>query len=259
MGARIILAWLLACLSKWAIKKHDMTLVVTAGSSGTKLTGEYIGEMLSPECVVRKQLERPFWDFSIPLSILGFEDKQYSPIEWLFLIVRAVIRLIVGNRNQTWTIVQVSTYKKEIALYWSRILSPDVLVLTADAQTIGVLEQELTSSVRGIIIAQHEIKDHISPYCNRSSRVHTVGPEYDADVTIESVTEHDSGTTVTALIHASGTHKVFNAFQKGVYIRVPLILSIATLIALDYDVKEISDKVLQAQIEIDRFIFSAHA
>lgn len=257
MGIRSVLSRVLARLSQWAIKKHGMKLVVISGRHGTKLTGELIGEMLSPEYVVRKQLERPFWDFSVPLSILGFEDRRYSVLGWMWLILRAVVRLTFGPKNSTWTILQVSTYKNEIATYWANIIKPDVLVITTEKDEIGPLEELLIERTKGTVVA---LRDMLSPQKVRkitSAQYVSVGERGNADVLVHGAYETRSGIEMDVTWKGEEKKRTFRAFQKGSFMKVPMMLAISTLLALDFDAREVSDKLLHAQIEVDRFIFSA--
>ena len=235
-----------------------MKLVVVAGRHGTKLTGELIGEMLSPEYVVRKQLERPFWDFSIPLSILGFEDRRYSFLGWVWIVVRASGRLLLGGKNATWTILQVSTYKEDIATYWAHVVKPDVLVITTEKPRIGRLEELMIENTKGTIIRLRDVIPPKKIAKLTSAQCLTVGERSNADVVVHGAYETRSGIEMDVTRKGESKKRTYRAFQKGAFMTIPMMLAITTLLALDFDEREVSDKLLHAQIELDRFIFSAN-
>ena len=258
MGLRRVLSSALAYLSKWAIVKHGMKFIVVAGEHGTKLTGELVAEMLTPDYVIRRQLERPFWDFSIPLTILGFEDRQYSFFEWIVVLSQATLLLIFGKRNFTWTLLQMSTFKKDIVGYWSKIITPEVLVLVNSSPEVEKLESTLVRKTRRLVVVPEDVSKHPAFKMNLTSDVIVVGDSEECDLVVDNIEEEKMGTRVSVRWLPENEKTSFFAFQKGSFLKEPLVLAIGVLLGMEFSVEEVSDRLMQSQIEVERFILSAH-
>lgn len=256
MGSRRVLSGTLSVFSRWAIKKHGIKTVVIAGRHGTKLTGELISEMLTPDYVVRRQLEKPFWDYSIPLSILGYEDRKRSVVEWGFLLIRSFFRLLLLPSNPSWVVLQMNTYKEEIAAYWANIVSPDILVLVHPGQVLRELEQMLLMKTRKFaVISSDKIEE---PRVHKAKiPVYTVCEDETCDLQIHSYRENGTG------VHISGEWRPKNekieafAFQRGAFMREPIALSLSVILGMGHSSLEAVEKLKQAQIDIERFIYTA--
>lgn len=254
---RKTLAFILKFLSKWAIKKHGMKIIVVAGTHGTKLTGEFLSEALQPEYVIRKQLEASFWDFSIPLAILGFDDKRYSTWGWLSLLIRALFMLVFGESNFTWTLLQMNTYSKKIAMYWMNILEPEISIIVNTKRSLRALESLLASKTRELVVVSSDDMGFDQSVLQKNCRLILVGKDKDSDVVIDDIKEKDNGLyfSVRSRINKNQVvkGKVF-AFQKGDFMRKPLIVVIASLLGLEFTLAEVKEKLAHAEVSIERFI-----
>lgn len=256
MGTRKALSWTLARLSAWAISKHEMKLLVIAGRHGTKLTGELIAEMLSPDLVVRRQLEKPFWEYSIPLAILGFEDRRYTPVEWSAIIVRTVAQLLFRGKNPTWTILQMNTYRDEIVRYWVDVISPEILVLVHPDPEDCELELRLISRTNKYVIAPLNM-DIPSSCVQGGTSVYRYGDEDGADIRIVTFDDRENGTTIQICGKFVKKKMECFVFQRGLFMREPLAAAMTVLSSLSFSLDEISEKMRQVQIDLERFIFTA--
>lgn len=256
MGLRRLLAFILKKLAVWAIKKHNMKIAVVAGKHGTKLTGEMLGELLQPEYLVRRQLEQPFWDFSVPLAILGIRDKRYSVWGWLKNIIKTTAVLILGRKNNTLTIIQLNTYKRDIASYWLDILDPDFTILVNVGKRIRYLEKKLIKKTKEFVVAPFEMKKKIRN--DFGDKVWFVGENQNSDISVKSIKENNQGTEIKLEInkgiHRSNKLKVF-AFQKGRFMHQPIVMSMSASIILGFEPEEVKDKLLQAQINLEQFVY----
>jgi hypothetical protein len=256
MGARTALSWTLARLSTWAINKHDMKLLVVAGRHGTKRTGELIADMLSPDLVVRRQLEKPFWEYSIPLAILGFEDRRYTPVEWSAVIIRSIAQLLLRGKNPTWTILQMNTYKDDIVRYWADIIRPEILVLVHPDREKREIEEHLISKTGRYVVAPSIMEISMSAV-QRGVTVHRYGEEEDADLQVMSFTDRENGTTIQICGVLVGKKEECFVFQRGAFMREPLAAAMTVLFLLSFSMEEISEKMRQTQLDLERFIFTA--
>ena len=256
MGSKNALLWMLARLSSWAITKHEMKLLVVAGRHGTKLTGELLADMLSPDLVIRRQLEMPFWEYSIPLAILGFEDRRYTPVEWSVIILRTVFRLLFRGKNPTWTILQINTYMYEILHYWVNVISPGILVLVHPDPEDQELELHLIRKTKKYVIAP-VCMDFSPSFVQDGTVIYRYGNEDDADIRIVRFDDRENGTAIQIYGNLVKEKTNFFVFQRGLFIREPLVAAITVLFALSFSLEEISEKLRQIQIDLERFIFTA--
>ena len=241
-------------LSRWAIQKHGLRFIVVAGPHGTKLTGELISELLSPDVVLRKQLEKPFWDYSIPLAILGYKDRRYGLGEWVVLILRVLCRLSIGRRNFSWVILQMSTTMPEIASYWLDIVTPEYVVLVNRDEGGSELEETLFKKVKKNIIYYSTDLDEI---LDRSSAAVRVGTDSSSDLCITKIREDDHGTQVKGYWKKEDDQFYGQTFLHGEFVRQPLILSLAVALLFQVAPKDLPERMLHMQIQVDRFLFTA--
>lgn len=245
--ARRILAAILKLLSKWAISKHNLKIAVVAGTSGTKITGEMFGEMLSKDHFVRKQLEKPFWDFSIPLTILGIEDRRYNFVEWIIVIFECLKVLLFGKSRPGWVVLQMNTLKKEIANYWLDVVDPEISI-------IANFNGELLPFERKIV--DHTKKKTIYYPCKKKSKSNSkridVGEGKDCDIRVSNFSQNKHGSKFS--LTYKGKKCNFVAAQTGIFMKGPIIASTAALIAMGKDMNEVSEKLQRVEMNIDRFI-----
>lgn len=126
---RLILKQILGLLSRWAIRKHDIELVVVTGYFGTELVREGIYEVLKKRFQVRRNTDQISWDMALPLSVLGYADRRRNIFEWLWLIFRASVYLLFGPKNQHILVLNANCTFRQTAKFWGRFLKPDYLVV----------------------------------------------------------------------------------------------------------------------------------
>jgi UDP-N-acetylmuramyl pentapeptide synthase len=126
---RQLLKWSLSILSSWAIRKHKIKLIVILGIGGSDIVKEMLYTVLREKMNVRRNIADIWWDLSIPLNVLGYEDKQRSSFAWVNLLFSAFIALIRNKSNPQGLIINADTSKKSTVDYWSKLVHPDYLVV----------------------------------------------------------------------------------------------------------------------------------
>lgn len=137
---RLILKQKLKYLSKFAIRKHKMEMVVVTGWYDTSIVKDLTYTLLHSKFTVRKMLNSPWWDFTVPLTILGYEDKKRSVLSWIFLLMRSNFRLTFGGSNPQSMILNLNYTKDDTAKYWSSFVTPDILIVTHFNKDLKILE-----------------------------------------------------------------------------------------------------------------------
>ncbi|MBD3362596.1 hypothetical protein GF362_02655 [Candidatus Dojkabacteria bacterium] len=128
---RSLLKRILLTLAKSAIKKHSIEFVVVVGWYGTNLVREGIYELLSDKFTVRRNTDNIWWDLSIPLVILGYEDKRYNPLQWFLMIVRSCSALLINSPNPHKIVLNINLADEDTSEYWSKIVVPEIVVVTS--------------------------------------------------------------------------------------------------------------------------------
>lgn len=126
---RKILKYYLSFLSRLAIKKHSMELIIIVGWHSTEIVREAVYEVLNEKFQVRRNTKNLWWDLSVPLTILGYKDMKRDFIMWLFICVRALFYLIIGQRNPHKIVLNLNTSNSNTADYWAEFIKPDFLII----------------------------------------------------------------------------------------------------------------------------------
>ena len=145
---RKILKVILSLLSKWAISKHHIEVIVVAGFSGSEVVKEGIYQILKEKFIVRRNTEQISWDMSIPLAVLGYKDKRRNIFEWVSLIIRATGVLLFNRSNPHTLVLNANCTFGDTAKFWSSFLSPDYLVALSgpeDSEMIKNILKKLNS------------------------------------------------------------------------------------------------------------------
>lgn len=145
---RLIIKKILAFLSSWAIKKHNIELIVVTGFHGSEIVREGIYELLSKTYKVRRNTSQIVWDMSLPLAVLGYEDKRRNIFQWILLIFRAIIYLSLGPKNQHILVLNANCTFEATARFWSSFLNPDYLVVLNYEKKTKILENLLKKTAK---------------------------------------------------------------------------------------------------------------
>jgi len=184
---RLFLKQQLKTLAKWAIRKHQIEIVVVAGWYGTEITRELVYSILHSKYRIRRITKNPWWDFSIPLSILGYSDKQRSLPEWLWLLFKANLRLLMGKPNPHTLVLNINYSNLETAKFWVSFLKPKYLLVTSFRDKLPVLNEIIKKTVenQGMIILNGDESRIWQPLLKDYSRIFTFGTGTEADLSYQ--------------------------------------------------------------------------
>jgi UDP-N-acetylmuramyl pentapeptide synthase len=151
---RRLLRYFLGNLARRAIKKHNLELIVITGYYGTGLARDMLFTILNDKLRVRKNNKEIWWDFSIPLAILGYKDYRRSPFQWAILLVRATLLLSFGRANPHILILNADCTYKMTAEYWASFIKPEYLLILNYEKEAEIVNQLLNSTdkERGTVI-----------------------------------------------------------------------------------------------------------
>lgn len=170
---RRILKTILKVLSRFAIRKHKIRIIAVSGWYGTWLAKESIYLALQDDYKVRRNLGTVDWDFSIPLTILGYEDKKYSLLGWLGVIFSTLWVLVFEPSNPHLQILELDANKVEIYKYWLSIMKPEVLVLVNSRPGMETSEELLVKALMegGLLIYEDGQKEKVLKYLNGANTI----------------------------------------------------------------------------------------
>lgn len=156
---RNLLRSALSLLATLAIKKHKIRVAVILGQSGSDMVKEILYTVLKEKENVRRNIEDIWWDLSVPLNILGYDDKQRNIASWLKLLFNATVALIKNRSNPHLIILNADTGNENTAKYWSKFLKPEYTILLDyfEDNTLYNLLSIRTAEVGGKVI----LKDNL--------------------------------------------------------------------------------------------------
>ncbi len=138
----------LKVLSKAAIRKHNIRIIAVSGWYGTWVLKESLYLALRDDYKVRRNTSDVHWDFSIPLTILGYKDVNYSFRGWMQIITSTIWVLLFEKTNPHVLILELDANQEDILKYWLGIITPEVLIL---GNTRPGMEDSESLLVQGLI------------------------------------------------------------------------------------------------------------
>lgn len=138
--SRNLLKSILGSLSKKTIAKHHAEVIVVVGWTGSSAVREMIYHILRDSFNVRRNVTDVWWDLSVPLGILGYEDKKRNPVQWLVVIVKAYISLFIKPKYHHKIIINLDTSVEDTARFWSKYIKPNIVVILKEKPESKVLK-----------------------------------------------------------------------------------------------------------------------
>lgn len=120
---------ILGFLSKKTVNKHNAEVIVVTGWTGTPIVREMIYHLLKDTYNVRRNTTPIWWDFSVPLAILGYDDKTRNALEWVVLILKSYFRLMFSKPHSHKVIINLDSSNEETAKFWSTLINPHIVVV----------------------------------------------------------------------------------------------------------------------------------
>jgi UDP-N-acetylmuramyl pentapeptide synthase len=143
---RTILKNYLGLVSRKTIRKHGAEVIVITGWAGSGLVRELSYHLLQEKYNVRRNTTEVWWDFSVPLAVLGYEDKEYSVPGWLWVMAKSALSLILRPKYPHKIIINLDTSVEDIAEYWSKNISPNIVIVLKERPDSKVLKKFLEIS-----------------------------------------------------------------------------------------------------------------
>ncbi|KKW05656.1 MAG: hypothetical protein UY40_C0012G0003 [candidate division CPR1 bacterium GW2011_GWC1_49_13] len=130
---RVLLKAKLKILSRATLKKHRPTVIAVVGEGKTGIAREAIYTVLKEQYPTRRNLEYPFADFALPLTILGVRSYPTNYGQWLKILIKAAFQLLFLPSHKNFLVLEVGYVHKPTFDYFWQITQPQVLVICGPA------------------------------------------------------------------------------------------------------------------------------
>lgn len=121
---RIILKY----LSRSVLNKHRPKVIAVVGDGPTSIAREAIYTVLKEKYPARRNLESPEAEFSVPLTIFGAKTYPQSLGQWLSLVVKTGLQILVLKPYFHFLILELNAADSQILDFWLKITRPDIIV-----------------------------------------------------------------------------------------------------------------------------------
>ena len=126
---RRLLRLILKYSAKAALKKHAPEVIAILGAGETAIAREAIYTALKTELPVRRNLESPEAEFSVPLAIFGAKSYPKENTAWVTLLIRTFFQLLFIRPYHHYLILELNAVRPEILRYWLEITKPETAVI----------------------------------------------------------------------------------------------------------------------------------
>lgn len=137
---RNILKNILGYLSRRSVIKHNTEIIIITGWAGTKVVRELAYNLLSDEFNVRRNTTEVWWDLSVPLNILGYNDCQRSVLGWILLIIKVFFGILLKPTYPHKIIININTSIEDVAEFWSKYVNPHIVVILKEKPNSKIVE-----------------------------------------------------------------------------------------------------------------------
>ncbi len=155
---RILLRLTLGQLTRMVVKKHKPHTIIVTGSGQTSITREVLYSALAPHFSTRRNLESPEAEFSLPLTIFGFESYPHPNYLWLWIILKTAAQLVYLKPHSHYLILELASGSKELLDYWLKNIRPEIVVTVGNIPISSYLDQS-----NSLIIEQEVSRDFLEP------------------------------------------------------------------------------------------------
>lgn len=130
---RRILRLILFALSRWALNKHEPTVIAVIGEGKTGIVREAIYGVLKNHFPTRRNLETPDAEFVLPLTILGAKEYPPTILRWFTTVTKSIGQLLFLPKHKHFLVLEIGYTRKEVFDYFWKITQPEVLVICGNA------------------------------------------------------------------------------------------------------------------------------
>ncbi len=146
---RPLFRFVLGSFVRWTMHKHKPTVICITGDGETSIMREAIFSVIKEFLPARRNVELPEAEFSVPLTILGFDSYPHKLWQWGVLIVKMVVQALWISRTKHALILELQPLSQKVFDFWLQLLVPQILVLVGDNDmkvNVSAMSEVLTSA-----------------------------------------------------------------------------------------------------------------
>lgn len=136
---RRVLRVILNKLTRATLAKHRPDVIAIIGSGPTGIIREAVYTLLHENYPVRRNLESPESEFSVPLTILGSESYPRRALAWLALLIKSLWQLLTIKPYFHILILEMGTENSESFKYWLEMTGPKIICLCGTFPLLNLL------------------------------------------------------------------------------------------------------------------------
>ncbi|MFC1756193.1 hypothetical protein ACFLZK_02260 [Patescibacteria group bacterium] len=120
---------MLTTLTTKALAKHNPTVVAIMGDGQTSIGREMIYSLIKTKFPVRRNLEAPEAEFSIPLTVLGYPNYPNNYLEWGWVLIKSHFLLKKNPSYRHFLILELNFTHPGILAHWLKVLKPETALI----------------------------------------------------------------------------------------------------------------------------------
>lgn len=120
---------LLTQLTTKILEKHKPTIIVVTGNGQTSFAREAVYSVINTTYPVRRNIESPESEFSVPLTILGYPSYPSSYLDWLIFTTKILYGMKKITPHKHFLVLEINSADETIADYWMRTIKPETFLI----------------------------------------------------------------------------------------------------------------------------------
>lgn len=123
---------MLANLAKKALEKHQSTIIAVMGDGQTSIAREITYQLLKNNFPVRRNIESPEAELSIPLTVLGYPKYPTNYFEWFKVILKNYFSLKKQISYHHYLILELNFVDPNLLDFWLMLLKPETVLIVGN-------------------------------------------------------------------------------------------------------------------------------
>lgn len=120
---------LLKKLTTRVLQKHSPIVIVVTGDGQTSIAREMVYAVMKHTFPVRRNLESPEAEFSVPLTILGYEKYPTSGFDWILVLFRGVYNLHTLKPYKHVLVLELNFITDNLIREWLELTKPETILI----------------------------------------------------------------------------------------------------------------------------------
>lgn len=120
---------MLGILTRLTIAKHRPTIIAITGDGQTSVAREILYYILREGFPVRRNLELPEAEFSVPITVFDYRGYPNSKLEWLWMVIKVFGQLFTVRPYSHVLVLELAPTSQQVFDSWLEYLHPQTLIV----------------------------------------------------------------------------------------------------------------------------------